>query len=363
MLAMKADMVLRAARKLVAKPEIAFNRLVGREFIPARPDMLFIETTSVCNLECCFCPYVKKQGARVSMKQEAFVDCVNQALAIGYRRFDLTPCTGDVFMDPHLFEKLQFLEHHPDVQGYEFYTNFTIPREKDIARLVSLKKLHKLYISLYGHDQKSFVAITNATEKLYRRLVFNLRALLERLDRKSFALDINYRSTRDMPRKPVSELMQVTRRFQAAGVKVRRHSATYNNWGGDISQADVKGLRMTVNTNDSSYKNGACALLFTSVQVRANGIVNGCACRDAEATLRIGDLREKPLRDIISAWNPAYMALIDGQQNGEFRPVCHSCDYYVSIYHNRSNYWRGRIATETLSAFKARLGSAQRSGH
>jgi hypothetical protein len=291
------------------------------------------------------------------MTQEVFMDCVNQALAIGYRRFDLTPCTGDVFMDPGLFEKLQFLDANPKVKGYEFYTNFTIPREKDIEQLVGLKKLDKLYISIYGHDLPTFQAITNANEKLYRRLLFNLRALLARSDRRQFGLELAYRSTHDMPRRAAGELMQTTEAFERSGVKVRMNRAYYNNWGGTISAADIKGLPLTVVKTGSTPKNGACSLLFTSVQVRANQIVNGCACRDVEATLRIGDLKEKPLREIISAWNPAYMALIDGQQKGDFRPVCRSCDYYTSIYHQRSNYVRDRVKTESLSDFKMRLGA------
>ena len=42
----------------------------------------------------------------------------------------------------------------------------------------------------------------------------------------------------------------------------------------------------------------------------ADGIVNGCGVKDPEASLRIGDLNEKPLREIISTRNPAYMKLI-----------------------------------------------------
>ena len=57
-----------------------------------------------------------------------FQDCVAQAVAIGYRNFDLTPCTGDVFMDRRIFKNLQFLEDHPEVDGYHFFTNFSIPK-------------------------------------------------------------------------------------------------------------------------------------------------------------------------------------------------------------------------------------------
>jgi len=50
----------------------------------------------------------------------------------------------------------------------------------------------------------------------------------------------------------------------------------------------------------------------------ADGIVNGCGVKDPEASLRIGDLNEKPLREIISTRNPAYMQLIEEQQKGSF---------------------------------------------
>jgi hypothetical protein len=80
------------------------------------------------------------------------------------------------------------------------------------------------------------------------------------------------------------------------------------------------------------HKNGACVRLLTAIQIMATGIVNGCARRDADATLRLGDLHQKPLKDIVSARNPAYMALIEEQQSAMFRPVCRSCDFYTSIY-------------------------------
>ena len=119
--------------------------------------------------------------------------------------------------------------------------------------------------------------------------------------------------------------------------------------------------RILIPSADATYKKGACALLLTAVQVMATGIVNGCACRDVDATLRIGDLNETPLREILSAKNQAYMELIDEQQRGEFRTVCRSCDYYKSIYHRRSNYRKERMPLQTLEEFKGHLDAAAES--
>ena len=82
------------------------------------------------------------------MKNDRFAGYVGQAVAMGYRRFHLTPNTGDIFMDRRIFDKLKFLEEHPEVEEYQFYTNFTILDGDDIERLVTLKKLKYMTISI-----------------------------------------------------------------------------------------------------------------------------------------------------------------------------------------------------------------------
>jgi hypothetical protein len=47
---------------------------------------------------------------------------------------------------------------------------------------------------------------------------------------------------------------------------------------------------------DVVHKNGPCVRLFTAIQIMATGIVNGCACRDPDATLRLGDLHQSRSR-------------------------------------------------------------------
>ncbi len=80
---------------------------------------------------------------------------------------ELTPCTGEVFMDRHIFNKFQFIEDRPKVEAYRFFTNFTIPNRTNIKRLPRLNKLKNLTVSIYGHDLPSFIAIRKSTEKVY----------------------------------------------------------------------------------------------------------------------------------------------------------------------------------------------------
>jgi MoaA/NifB/PqqE/SkfB family radical SAM enzyme len=138
---MTPALLIKSARNFKNAVAININRARGREFIPKGVPTLSIETSSLCNLECRFCAYVKKSSAKVAMKDEFFRSCVGQAIDMGYRRFDLTPCTGDIFMDRGIFRKLEHLESTAAVEGYAFHTNFTIPRARDIKRPFDLRKL------------------------------------------------------------------------------------------------------------------------------------------------------------------------------------------------------------------------------
>jgi sulfatase maturation enzyme AslB (radical SAM superfamily) len=345
-------------RNFVVRMEIAVNRALGRQFIPRDRTLFHIETSSACNLKCRFCAYTKKTTPTVSMSYDAFVEVVEQAIALGYRRFELTPCTGDVYMDRTLMRKLVFLEEHPDVASYEFFTNFTIPKVETVKRLADLKKLRHLTISVYGHDLESFVAISGGTPMLYQRLLTNLETLLALAPSVSFDIAIGLRSTRKRAKHASNELMQMVERYRAAGHEIWLSPGVYNNWGGYITGSDVAGLDMQINSTEGAYKYGACEKLFDSVQVLANGVVNACACRDVDATLRIGNVNSQKLADIVSPDNPQYMAIIEQQQRGEFGTICKSCDFYKSIYHHRSHYRREGIATVKLEEFKQQLSAA-----
>ena len=297
-------------RNLLIRLEIGVNHALGRQFIQRERSLFHIETSSACNLKCRFCAYTKKSTPTVGMPYDDFVDVVRQALELGYRRFELTPCTGDLFMDRSLMRKLEFLESEPRVESYEFFTNFTSPKAPAVARLAELRKLKHLTVSVYGHDEASFVAIAGGTPKLYARLLANLEALLAIVPRISFGLAIALRSTRDRNRGKTSDLLDLVERFRAAGVAIWLAPGIYNNWGGYISEKDVEGLDMHINSTEDVYKYGACEKLFNSVQVTATGVVNACACRDVDATLKIGDVKTTPLADIVSPENHEYMKII-----------------------------------------------------
>src|SRR5688500_2655987 len=207
-------------RNLLIRIEIGVNRALGRQFIQRDRTLFSIETSSACNLKCRFCAYTKKSTPTVGMPYDDFVDVVRQALELGYRRFELTPCTGDLFMDRSLMRKLEFLESEPRVESYEFFTNLTIPKPETVRKLAALKKLKHMTVSVYGHDLASFVAITEGTPKLYGRLKANLEALLEVKDEASYQLAVALRSSRKAPKGAKTDLLLLVDRFREAGIEI-----------------------------------------------------------------------------------------------------------------------------------------------
>ena len=342
----KIENFIRHIRNLIT---MNYYCLMGRTFVQDPRTTINIEVTSICNLKCLFCAYRKKESARKSMPNDLFFNYIEQAVDLGFQQFGLTPITGDVFMDKDLFEKLTFLDEHKSVKCYSFFTNFTIPNKRKIDQLIELKKLNHITISVYGHDLNSFLTITQSNKSTYYRLLNNLEYLISRLDKINFSLDIGLRSYHKIPKKSKSKLKEILKLYRERGIKVST-SQTYNNWGGYITKEDIKGLDIDIGEKDSVYKKGACSMPFNSIMIKSNGIVNACPCRDVNATLKIGDLKNEKLKDILSSQNTKYMSLIDNQQRGIFPPVCKNCDFYKSIYRRRSFSYES--TTLTLEEFK-----------
>jgi MoaA/NifB/PqqE/SkfB family radical SAM enzyme len=299
------------------------------DFVPDPRRKLYIETTGVCNLACRFCPYSKKRDGKVTMTMGTFCDVVDQATEMGFREFGLTPLTGEPFMDSGFIEKLRALEARPRVDGYHFYTNFTIPNACDIGELASLTKLQYMHISLYGHDLETFQSITRKPGSAYTRLVRNLETLYETLQASPSRpwIRMSWRTTKDFcDEGDLPELVGAIQQRCNLDVPV---TTVYNNWGGAITESDLEGLDMVL--APAPVKDAPCALIFYRLIVLADGRVNACACRDVDGTLVIGNVHESPLAWILSTNNPRYAEIIQEQIAHHFRPVCRACDFYQSI--------------------------------
>jgi len=272
------------------------------------------------------------------MSDQLFERVIDEATKMGFDHFGLTPITGDVFFDKKFLEKLSFLDDHKGVRAYQFYTNFILADHDVITSLFGKKKLIRLTASLYGHDLDSFVKITKSNEISYVRLKSNLQSVLGMGDDvKRVGFNLGWRTYGSFQGVDATDtdLCRIVRELQNRYGILIQVSKFYDNWGGYITEEDVKGLDIKILPEKRVYKNGACSLIFSKNQVMATGIVNACACRDVDATLALGDLNKQSLSEILSYSNKTYRDLIENQQAGKFNPICHSCTFYHSIYKRR----------------------------
>lgn len=307
--------------------------------MPHPRTQIFIETSGRCNLACRFCAYPKQETPGVFMSTERFRDILAQTTSMGFRHFGLTPMLGELFADPTIFEKFEALQAHPLVESYLFYSNFVLPNEAAIREVSALSKLRELHVSVYGHDRESFCAITRKPESQYERLSANLRTLaaIARETDIGHRLHFSMRTLGGISRATLPETEITRTLFELAdshGAKIDV-AEDYDTWGGTVLPEDVAPVGIKLTPGSGIYKGGACSLIFGSVQIKADGIVHACACRDVDGSLRLGHLDDAPLSEILSLDNDKYRSLIENQHAGRFTENCRSCSMYSSILDDR----------------------------
>ena len=315
------------------------EKLIGHEFVPVR-QRLTIEPSGYCNLACKFCAYRKKEIGRVVMPNEDFADYIDQATELGFTEISLTSSSGEIFFDKEASWKLDYLENHPLVDHYQFYTNLVLPDEDLMERIFAWKKLSWLGISIYGHDAESFMRITGKPKKQYDMLVDNLNRIADTKGGGKDLMEIHLRTDRSFAWHPndgigpdTSDLTKAMyRAVTEGGVKWLENFELYDSWGGMVTDEDIADL--DIELSDGSYlpKVGACILLFDEPMIFADGGVNACACRGVDRSLQIGDLKKSSLKQILSTDNETYHGIINRHQKNDYPETCQDCVVYRSVY-------------------------------
>ncbi len=341
------------------------NYLLKKQYIPDYLSNINIENTSVCNLKCRFCAYDKRDLSHVpytTMSFDFFKDITDQCIDFGYKNFGLTPITGDVFMDKKIIEKFDYLEKIEDLNGFYFYTNFIPLNEIKIEKLFTYKKLTHLGISIYGHDEESFVKFSKGSVNSFKILIRNLEFFYKLLNNKkyNFKIEIGHRTSKDFDiSKSNNDLSKIIKKINTLENVLYDKNHSFNNWGGIIKSDDVKDLNVKFQ-KQLVTKTGSCSLIYSRLAIGANGLVNACACRDANFDLKIGDLKKEKLIDIISLNNDAYKNLIQNQEKNKFHSVCEKCDFYKSIYEKSFPTWTLKdkdVKIYSLKEFKKSLST------
>ena len=312
--------------KLLVNYALMRSTLVNRlHRFGAWPHSLYIEGTNICNARCAFCAYPQMERPKVTMSMEVFGKAIDEYLALGPAEIDLTPIVGDPFVDKFLFERLDDLAARPEVTRFHFYTNAILAKPEQFERLMGYGDRFWIFCSFGGFDRATYHRVMGVDK--FDEAVAAIRGLIEAKIRtgSSIRLNVNLRVPLGSEG---GEFWDYLRRRQAEGVITIGGVMDYDNWGGKITD-DV--LRKAGLVPKSPPKHdGACRRLLTGPVILADGRVNACCCRDVEATLIIGDIKEKPLADILAG--PELKELIARHEKDDFPEICKLCTKYQSVW-------------------------------
>jgi radical SAM protein with 4Fe4S-binding SPASM domain len=133
------------------RAKLLWGYLTGRARLPALPVEYIVETTAKCNLYCPMCPRETHKQPKADMTDEVFERLVRQSgdtaehmMLIGL---------GEPFMDPQIFERIEFCHRHSISSLLS--TNGTFLDERVAARVLD-SPLEQLTLSFDGAKKETF---------------------------------------------------------------------------------------------------------------------------------------------------------------------------------------------------------------
>ncbi|BAY27372.1 radical SAM domain-containing protein [Calothrix sp. NIES-2100] len=297
------------------------------------PRNLHLEGTNICNAKCTFCAYPQMERAKETMPMQDFQRIIDEYVAMGGQYVSLTPIVGDPFVDRHLFDRLNYLDKLPGIKGFYFYTNAILMKPQISEKLLAYGDKLNIYVSWGGFDRETYKTIMGVDQ--FNLVSQNIEAFVEKKLKlcSSTVLTIALRCP---PAKWTGDVWEKFNHWQSQKLIKIDFITAYDSWAGKVKDEDLKqvGLEPVI----MPYKRGACELLYMKPIILANGKVNACACRDVEAELVIGDLKESTLAEIWAG--KGIEEIIQRHERGDFPDVCQRCTWYISIYNLRKRNTR-----------------------
>lgn len=277
------------------------------------PNNIFLEPTSICNLNCIFCcNNIRKDKG--TMSNDEFKRICKKICKYGIPKIDISPLTGEIFSDNQILEKMEILEKS-NIKEWCFFTNLTLMNKDIIKELSKFKRLSSISLSINGENRKSFNFLTKGNFNLYDNVVENLEYLFNyrfHLEVYMKLIDINFYdhwAKSNILRvifKNKNKICYLTQQFEL------------DDWISNISTRKIgKYLKI-----ENSFENDRiCRTLNNKNVIRWNGNFHLCGCRDIGKNTFVGNIKEKSLEDL---YNDDKIKLI----KNNWKETCKNCGHF-----------------------------------
>lgn len=289
---------------------------------------LYIEGTNACNAACVFCAYPQMERPKALMPMDVFRESIDQWTKLGGDEIDLTPIVGEPLADKLLFERMDYMLSTPKIRRFHFFSNAVLIKPEHCEKLCKYSEKLIVYLSFGGFDRETYHKIMGIDK--HAEAVAAIRCLIETKRRMASRLVIQINLRTPEKNGEHGEFWEYLQKSQDEKLIVVDKIAAYDSWAGSIGDKELAESGLTVKPMPS--KRGPCHRLMTTPMVLTDGRVNGCADRDIETVLIVGDMKKQPLGEILKG--DALFDLIDAHDRGEPPEVCRRCNYWDSLYPN-----------------------------
>jgi radical SAM protein with 4Fe4S-binding SPASM domain len=285
---------------------------------------LVIIPTTVCNANCVFCANRFLQDERQRMPFSIFKKAVDEYKKLGGKRISITPTIGDIFTDPNIFQKINYLEKKK--MDYGFYTNAILLHQYLDEVLNS--KIKKLYVDIADIIPKYDSEVFQISEVTSRKRLETLLNLLVRIKKEEskMIIQFSFRGQRS-PRKIFRDLKKSSFfEFYKNGSLELSFLQEYDNWGGLITAKDLLGTQGL--KCPPKIRKYPCEALF-NLSILPNGNIRVCGCRCLKTLndkLIIGNIKTDKLKDLLKS--KKWEAILNSSKINDLPEVCKNCSFY-----------------------------------
>ena len=152
-----------------------------KSFQNFKPININIELNSKCLASCVFCNRSAIDDDVLHINK--FKEYVQKLIDFGIYEFELTPQNGEILTIENIHEYIYYLENHPDVKSYFFYTSlitYLNGKEEYYKSIFQNIKKGFVYFSCYwaknDKDGSEFIALTKTNQLLFNNNIelFNI---------------------------------------------------------------------------------------------------------------------------------------------------------------------------------------------
>lgn len=303
------------------KRNIILNKIFQNRhrIIMSRPACIIIETVNYCNHTCIFCPNELMTRDRSVMPMKVFEKAILDYLEMGGGHLSLTPMIGDVFLDPLLIQRLEYLQKYSDRITLSITTNGVFADKfTDDELSYILGKFKRIQISIYGLNKQEYLLITK--KDTYSRFLSSIKKIISFSPHDVVTLGFRLVNSCD-------EIELVSWIKEKLGVIIPHSSTTqYNNWSCNELNFELPGDATWCNQNTGNLP---CILPLISIQVFVNGDVSMCACADYNSSpdLKIGSIINESLESMYNS-EKVKVFFLKPWIAPEF---CKKCSFYRSL--------------------------------